>query len=259
MASLANVRDAYLDQWSTTRRWCGQLDASGATRPSILPGWSVADLVAHLGLVADSLVAANRARSRERRLSLAEYLSTYADGAAAISDRTTSRGSVGWPQVLAEVDLLAASAHEALIDPDLAGAAVVLARRGPIRWSDFVTTRCIELAVHTDDLSRSVPKSEGPPLRAPCLKVAVRALTTVLAERAPGHSVEVRVPPYAAVQAVSGPRHTRGTPGAVIEMAPITMLRLATGREGWQDAMAGGSIQASGERADLSPWLPLLA
>ena len=92
----------------------------------------------------------------------------------------------------------------------------------------------------------------------PCLKVATRALTQVLAERAPGRSVEVRVPPYAAVQVIDGPRHTRGTPGAVVELAPLTFVRLATGRTDWAAAVDSGDVLASGERTDLSPWLPLL-
>jgi hypothetical protein len=89
----------------------------------------------------------------------------------------------------------------------------------------------------------------------------IRALTkhflAVLADRAPGRSVEVRVPPYAAVQAVEGVRHTRGTPPAVVETDPQTWLALATGELGWHDAVAAGRIAASGERTDLSSHLPL--
>jgi hypothetical protein len=86
---------------------------------------------------------------------------------------------------------------------------------------------------------------------------AVRLLLERLAEAAPGRTVEVRVPPYAAVQAVAGPRHTRGTPPNVVETDPHTWLLLATGRLTWQHAMDQGSIAASGARADLSAHLPL--
>jgi hypothetical protein len=79
----------------------------------------------------------------------------------------------------------------------------------------------------------------------------------VLAERAPGRSVEVRVPPYAAAQVVPGVRHTRGTPPAVVETDPETWLALATGELAWADAESSGRLRASGERADLSPYLPL--
>lgn len=89
-------------------------------------------------------------------------------------------------------------------------------------------------------------------------RLASRFLAQVLADRAPGHSVEVRVPPHCAVQAVPGPRHRRGTPSAVVEMTPETWFDLATGAVGWEQARAAGLVRASGERADLSPWLPLM-
>jgi hypothetical protein len=69
--------------------------------------------------------------------------------------------------------------------------------------------------------------------------------------------VELRVPPYVAVQAVAGPRHTRGTPPNVVETDPVTWLRLATGRLPWDEAVHTGRVAASGERADLSGYLPL--
>jgi hypothetical protein len=88
-----------------------------------------------------------------------------------------------------------------------------------------------------------------------------RALTkhflALLAQRAPGRSVEVRVPPYAAVQAVEGIRHTRGTPPAVVETDPATWIALATGELSWSDAERAGLLNASGERADLAVYLPL--
>ncbi|MCD4524146.1 sterol carrier family protein [Nocardioides sp. cx-173] len=88
-----------------------------------------------------------------------------------------------------------------------------------------------------------------------------RALTkhflAVLEQRAPGHSVEVRVPPYAAVQVIPGVRHTRGTPPAVVEMDGATWVALATGELTWAEADSAGRVRASGERADLSPYLPL--
>jgi hypothetical protein len=79
----------------------------------------------------------------------------------------------------------------------------------------------------------------------------------LLADRAPGRSVEVRVPPLAAVQCVPGPRHTRGTPPNLVETDPVTWLDLATGRVTWAAAVAGGRVYASGPRANLSDYLPL--
>jgi hypothetical protein len=91
------------------------------------------------------------------------------------------------------------------------------------------------------------------------MRAATRFLLDALAERAPGRSVEVRVPPYAAVQCVAGPRHTRGTPPNVIETDPLTWLALATGRLSWAAAAASGRVRASGPRADVSAYLPLAA
>lgn len=78
-----------------------------------------------------------------------------------------------------------------------------------------------------------------------------------LAARAPGGSVEVRVPPFGAVQCIEGTSHRRGTPPAVIETDATTWLELATGTLVWADAVTSGRVRASGERADLSGYLPL--
>lgn len=86
---------------------------------------------------------------------------------------------------------------------------------------------------------------------------AVRWTLTLLTEAAPGRSVEVRVPPFAAVQCVEGTVHTRGTPPAVVETDPQTWLELATGRLGWDEAISKGVLRVSGRRTDLSTHLPL--
>jgi hypothetical protein len=98
-------------------------------------------------------------------------------------------------------------------------------------------------------------RGEEPPQAV--LRTAVRHSLLLLAAGAPGRSVEVRVPPVAAVQCVEGPRHTRGTPPNVIETDPLTWFRLATGRLGWAEAVASGKVRASGARADLSAYLPI--
>ena len=87
---------------------------------------------------------------------------------------------------------------------------------------------------------------------------AVRYLLQVLADGAPGNSVEVRVPPFGAVQCIAGPGHTRGTPPNVVETDALTGLAIATGGTGWAHALEHGRIAASGSRADLSAHLPLL-
>lgn len=86
---------------------------------------------------------------------------------------------------------------------------------------------------------------------------SVRATLELFAQSAPGHSVEVRVPPYGAVQAIEGTRHRRGTPPASIECDARTWLELATGRLRWDEAIEDGRVDASGHRADLGEWLPV--
>jgi len=86
---------------------------------------------------------------------------------------------------------------------------------------------------------------------------AVRSTLRWFAALHPGHTVEIRVPPHAAVQAIEGPRHTRGTPPNVVETDPPTWLGLTTGQLAWADVVADGRLRASGLRSDLSGFLPL--
>jgi len=99
----------------------------------------------------------------------------------------------------------------------------------------------------------SAPEEAKRPVLAP----AVRHTLELFAEEFPGGAVELRVPPYAAVQAISGTRHTRGTPPAVVETDAATWLALVTGDIDWADAISSGRVRASGERSDLSELLPL--
>ena len=91
------------------------------------------------------------------------------------------------------------------------------------------------------------------------ITTAVRFTLEELADVAPGHAVEVRVPPAGAVQCVEGLQHTRGTPPNVVEMDPEVWLELASGRLSWDEAVDEARVLASGERANLSRWLPLQA
>ena len=93
--------------------------------------------------------------------------------------------------------------------------------------------------------------------RRPVLAPAVRHTLELFAEEHPGGAVELRVPPYAAVQAIPGTRHTRGTPPAVVETDAATWLGLVSGGVAFADAVADGRVTASGERSDLSALLPL--
>src|SRR3954452_21853240 len=134
---------------------------------------------------------------------------------------------------------------------------VVPTRLGAIRLTDSLATRCVEAAVHALVLAAAV--GAEPRLDNGALGVTVKVLAAALVRRAPGNSVELRVAPHVAVQCVEGPRHTRGTPPNVVETDPLTWLELATGRLRWAAAVGAGRISASGDRADLAAYLPVLA
>lgn len=120
----------------------------------------------------------------------------------------------------------------------------------PRRLDPALAERCMTEVLGALDAGRQ-PEREA-------LRTAVRYSLELLAAAAPGRAVEVRVPPYAAVQCIGGPRHTRGTPPNVIETDPLTWITLAAGRRSWAEAAAAGLVSASGPRADLSGWLPLV-
>jgi uncharacterized protein (TIGR03083 family) len=182
-------------------------------------------------------------------LSIAAYVGQYAAASAEIAEREVqaARGRSS-QDIRALFDTERARARRGIdllegADPVIAG------RRGPIRASALLRTRVNELVVHALDAGAALDRQ--------ALRVAVRMLAEVLAERHPGKAVEVRVPPYAAVQCVEGPRHTRGTPPNVVETDPATWVLIAAGRMPYSDAVAQGLVKASGLRADLGPYLPL--
>ncbi len=107
-----------------------------------------------------------------------------------------------------------------------------------------------------DGLAALAAVQRGGTARA-VVATAVRWTLQRLADDVPGNSVEVRVPPFAAVQAIPGPRHTRGTPPNVVETDATTWLALATGELRWDDAVAAARVSASGSRADLTAFLPV--
>ncbi len=123
-------------------------------------------------------------------------------------------------------------------------------------WNGLVTERALGAASLCAVLAATASGAE--PQRE-ALRAAVRYSLGLLAEKVPGRTVEVRVPPFAAIQCLPGPRHTRGTPPNVVETDPLTWLDLAAGRLPWAAAVAAGRLRASGQRADLSAYLPLVA
>jgi uncharacterized protein (TIGR03083 family) len=258
--------EALLDQSRTVLTWLEQLPEDAYARASVLPEWSVAELTGHLVFAHRTLLDALGRPTRQPALPIADYVQGYRPNAEAISAASREVSEVA-PGAAVVEQLAQAVADCATVFADLDRQTVVLGPRGPITTTDLLHTRIIELIVHSDDLSRSLP--EQPPVVAQrdALARCTRTLTAILAGQHPGRSVEVRVPPYAAVQCAittdgvtePGPTHTRGTPPNVVETDPVTFLRLATGRISWADAVLTGSVHASGLRADLSGVLPLLS
>jgi uncharacterized protein (TIGR03083 family) len=250
---MSRTAEVFLDQAGALGSWIEELPQDAYGQPSVLDGWRVAELVAHIGFMLTSIPATARNTTADRAQSIAAYVGRYPEAARDIRERELE---------LTRDDLTAGrrlyrQGLDALGDLP-ASAATVVGGRGPIRWEDYLVTRVIELVVHSDDLARSLPEREAPPAGRPAMKLTVSTLAKALAERAPGRSVELRIPPYAAVQCVQGPRHTRGTPPNVVETDASTWVRLAAGRLGWTEAVETGAVRASGPRADLAEWLPLL-
>ena len=127
---------------------------------------------------------------------------------------------------------------------------------GEPAWGGLVTERALGQA-SLAGVQAAVRAGREPATAA--LRAAVRYTLGQLADQAPGRTVEVRVPPVAAIQCIPGPRHTRGTPPNVVETDPKTWLSLATGQLDWAGALATGRLQASGQRSDISSYLPVVA
>jgi len=198
---------------------------------------------------------------RSPTLPVWEYVRRYrSDGAALEAATRKCAAERAGPELVAH---LAKTVDDVEVALTRRLPAVLEGPRGPLTLLDFVETRVVKIVVHADDLSRSLP--ERPPIRLEraALSSCSRTLTAILAGQQPGRSVEVRVPPFAAVQCGlagdPGPTHTRGTPPNVVETDPVTFLRLATGRISWDDARGAHLIKASGQRANLAQALPLLS
>lgn len=248
--------EALLDQSAALREWLMALPFEAFAGPSVLTGWDVRLLTGHLVLTHRGLLRILDRPSSASPMTAASYVARYRPEASEIDASTVEFTADRTPdELLLDLDQAIHQLRERL-----SGALprVVEAPRGPITTIDFLHTRAIELVVHSDDLSRSLPDRPPVPLQRRTVAMAVRALAGMLAERYPGRSVEVRVPPHTAVQIIAGPRHTRGTPPNVVETDPVTFLRLATGRLAWSEAVHAGMVAASGNRADLSGQLPVM-
>ncbi|MEU1124707.1 sterol carrier family protein [Streptomyces sp. NPDC005899] len=249
------TRAAVLAQFDHVRGAVRTLTREQLALPA-LGEWTVRDLAAHMTM---ALERAGRAMELPEpagpkpELALLDWPFSTAGEAAGIADHTRELAAAR-PDLDALYEETAAR-FEALVPAD-AGARLVATRAGTMRSADFLVTRTVELVVHTDDLNRAAGLDI--PYDRQALAACTRLLADALADKAPGGSVEVRVPPFAVVQCIGGPRHTRGTPPNVVETDPLTWIRLATGRTRWAQAIEEARVSASGERADLGPLLPLM-
>ncbi|MEV7592462.1 sterol carrier family protein [Streptomyces sp. NPDC089922] len=249
----ARIQTAVTAQFGHVARAVAGLTPDQLARPSGLGEWSVAELAAHVAWIADSLaVGLARPPAAVPELTAVEWPFATASLAGKISEaaRETLTGAP-LPELY---DRAAAAMAGALAENR--GDRVLDLWIGDMTLADFLVTRTVELVVHTDDLNRATGLDV--PIERQALAACTRLLADALALKAPGGSVEVRIPPFAVVQCVAGPRHTRGTPPNVVETDALTWIRLATGRTGWAEAVDGARVRASGERADLSALLPLM-
>lgn len=213
------------------------LDPDG---PTDCAGWTVADLETHVTITARGLArtAANPVGGKPTG-GVAAWTEVVPDFAETVDGLTKS-------ERLHLADHVDAAARA--LDGDLDVVIEQITGRHTLR--DAGVFRLVEAVVHGLDAGIApVPEA---------LRLVTKELAKALAARHPGKSVEVRVPPYAAVQCLEGPRHTRGTPPNVVETDAVTFLRLVCGRERWADVARAGRLSASGERSDLSGILPLL-
>ncbi|MFB7913857.1 sterol carrier family protein [Streptomyces sp. NPDC056061] len=224
--------------------------------PTRLGDWTVRELAVHLAMAMSHVnrgLELPEPSPAELGPPLLQWPFSTADRASGI-DADTRASAADHTDLDALYEEVAARFRESV--PDVPGDRLLPIRVGAMRLADVLVTRAVELVVHTDDLNEAT--GAAVPYDRQALAACTRLLADALAEKAPGGSVEVRVPPFAVVQCVQGPKHTRGTPPNVVETDPLTWIRLATGRTEWARALDEAKVAASGERADLAPLLPLM-
>ncbi|MGI8723760.1 MAG: sterol carrier family protein [Geodermatophilaceae bacterium] len=242
-APFRDVRRGLRAQWAILITAFAHADPAA---PSRVGGWSVADLEQHLVHTGESLGRLAAGPTADGPVTGIDGWATALPGLGEQIAREVVAGTAA--PSLAEMAPATLGVLDTA-DPDRP----VAQWTGTHRLGDATLFRLVEAVVHALDLPDPPTADRG------AERIVVRALAGLLAGRAPGRSVELRVPPAAAVQLIGGPRHTRGTPPGVVETDPATFLRLATGRMAWSAAVERGQLRASGERTDLSELLPLLS
>ena len=232
----AAVGEALLAQYAVLVAGFAALDRDA---PTDCDGWTVADLETHVAITARGLARIAGQGATGTPTGLQEWAAAVPD-LAELMDSATKAERL---HLADQVPLV----EQALEHP---GDSLVQQLTGAHTLRDATLFRLVEAVVHGLDVA--VQPDRG------ALRTVTKALAQLLAAKHPGRSVEVRVPPFAAVQCVAGPRHTRGTPPNVVETDAVTFVRLCTGRARWDDAVRDGQVRASGERADLAGMVPLL-
>ncbi|MFD8085853.1 sterol carrier family protein [Kitasatospora sp. NPDC059722] len=257
------VRAALAAQTGALRAAVRGLTAEQLDLPTRLGKWTVRELLAHLAVQLD-FVPAHLDDPLQGRppLDLTGWVAAVGTVALLLDEQAGERAAAdfaGAPAAVAEAFGRAADALTGLLErPEAADPARRFEiRLGSMTLADMLVTRLVETVVHADDLADALGPEAFPHDRQ-AVAAVTRLLADTLAARAPGGAVELRIPPYAVVQAVEGPRHTRGTPPNVVETDPLTWIRLATGRTAWAAAVDAAAVSASGERSDLSAYLPVL-
>jgi uncharacterized protein (TIGR03083 family) len=238
--SYTDVRAALRGQYAVLVAGLSERDPQGLTD---CEGWTLEDLETHVAITARGLA---RMAARD--------VEGPPDGGGVNRWAEQLPALAGELDAMAKAERLALAPQVPLVEAALAGAAedkVVEQRTGRHTLKDAAVFRLVEAVVH--GLDAGIAPHPG------ALKIVVRELARALADRHPGKSVEVRIPPYAAVQCLEGPRHTRGTPPNVVEADPVAWVRVCAGRESWADLIRTGCITASGERSDLTSVFPLLS
>jgi uncharacterized protein (TIGR03083 family) len=224
-------------QWLRLRGWVTELELADEHRPSALDGWTVAELVAHLGRAMGSLTGAQPAPPGTVPLTLAEYVGGYPDRAAEIAASTRETAAEIADDPLPAIDRMVEQAFAQLaVLRDLGADPVVQARRGPILLSELVVSRILELVVHGDDLARSAGRSlpGQSPLEPAAVTVVADTLLEILLDRG-GWSVET--------------------------VDPVAWIRLACGRVPLESAALSAALRPAhtgDSLPDLGRHLPLL-